>query len=97
MMGWFSNLFGPRKVEITINVPAIHVFVTRSEEQGKAGSSECRSVSSSDAGGYSVSASTDKSKSVDSTISRATEDECIDKLTNKLGSIGQTTVKFGQE
>lgn len=92
MLRWFRELFcgksesAPVKVEVTLNVPAIHVFVHGPETGEVSETSESRSVLPS----------REKRITTDNTAAFA-EDDQINRLTSKLGRIETPKVPFGEE
>ena len=85
MMNWFRGLFRREspKIEVVINVPAIHVFV-----HGEAGSGggEGRSVSQGEVGGRSFGV-----------VAKISDDERLAEIAPKISGVKVSEVKFGQE
>lgn len=90
-MGFFSNLFGPRKVEVIINVPAIQIYVTKSESTSE---SEKRDpLASSGSGQANV-----EGRSQQFIVPKPPADDGVDEeLANKFKNAKSSEVKFGQE
>lgn len=83
-MGLLRWLFGERfKVEVTINVPAVHVFVN---SEGRTPKGEDRSVSPDDQGGRAGV-----------TAPRVTDEDRLSEISSKISNVKVSEVKFGKD